>query len=260
MGATPGCWIYTHYSLMCQFPSENAPNSCNPLQIFRLEVFISPKSSPPVDRLDSDRIQVANVRTFGLSAWMFFSPPADVPSQASLASTHKKLYAPSRLSPELLWLPSRPYSIPLCLCTRLPELSVSRFLTDETYEPERAIFGIRLGYRYRSSMPFGRYDPDNDIRESRNAAGNERPTSCPAMLSPRKAIRKDPLSFPPGQLLLLRRISPSGECSLGVLVGSLIYQFGERPLHTRSPSSSRSQHGPLFSGCLSGISSKLRTL
>lgn len=58
---------YHHvYYFRCHFPSENTPNSCNPLQIFDLEVLISLQSSPPVDRLDSDRIQLGNVRTLGL--------------------------------------------------------------------------------------------------------------------------------------------------------------------------------------------------
>jgi len=34
----------SHYPLMCQFPSENTPNSCNTLQIFCLEVLISPQA------------------------------------------------------------------------------------------------------------------------------------------------------------------------------------------------------------------------
>lgn len=41
------------------------------------------------------------------------------------------------------------------------------------------------------------YDLYNGIRQSRNAAGNERPTFCPGLPPPRMAIRKDPLSFPP---------------------------------------------------------------
>lgn len=70
MGGTPYCWIHTItyiVSFMCYFPPENTPNSCHPLQIFRLEVFISHwQSSPSVDLFDSDRIQLDNVRTLGL--------------------------------------------------------------------------------------------------------------------------------------------------------------------------------------------------
>ena len=61
--------LVTYYHVFyfrCHFPSENTPNSCNPLQIFGLEDFISLQSSPPVDRLDLDRIQLGNVRTLGL--------------------------------------------------------------------------------------------------------------------------------------------------------------------------------------------------
>jgi hypothetical protein len=68
MGGTPEWWvrIIIYYPLMCKFPSENASNSCNPLQISCLEVFISlPRSSPLADQLESDRIPLDNVRTFG---------------------------------------------------------------------------------------------------------------------------------------------------------------------------------------------------
>ncbi|KAF9654403.1 hypothetical protein BDM02DRAFT_3106777 [Thelephora ganbajun] len=66
--------------------------------------------------------------------------------------------------------------------------------------------------------------------------------SCPAVLPPRKPIRKVPpfistRAAPPGS-----DGSSSGERSLDVLDGSLIYQFGGRPLPTRSPSSSRSHY------------------
>ena len=65
MGGTPWCWA-TYYHFRCHAPSENTPNSCNTLQIFGLDVLISLQSSPPVDRLDSDRIQLSNVRTLGI--------------------------------------------------------------------------------------------------------------------------------------------------------------------------------------------------
>jgi len=69
MSGTPELWVHIiiYCSLMCQFPSENASNSCNPLQILCLEVFISPPGPGPLaDQLESDRIHLDNVRTFGL--------------------------------------------------------------------------------------------------------------------------------------------------------------------------------------------------
>ena len=43
-----------------------------------------------------------------------------------------------------------------------------------------------------------RYDLYNDIRQSRNAAGNERPTSCPATLPPGRLSGVSPFHFHPG--------------------------------------------------------------
>ena len=69
MGGTPECWVHiiVYYSLICQFPSENASNSSNRLQIVCLEVFISPRGPvlQPISLLKSDRIHLDNVRTFG---------------------------------------------------------------------------------------------------------------------------------------------------------------------------------------------------
>lgn len=71
MSGTPECWIHIIIDLLFShvlIPVGESPNSCNPLQISRLEVLISPRvksSSLAVDQLESDRIQLDNVRTFG---------------------------------------------------------------------------------------------------------------------------------------------------------------------------------------------------
>jgi len=118
-----------------QVPSENTPNSCNTLQIFCLEDLISAQAQ---SSSRSDRIQQDNVRTLGLSACTFSSPPPDTSGAISCFDIQYSMFLlPSHLNSSEL-----SYPIAFCLCTRLPELSVARFLADESYEPERAIFGI----------------------------------------------------------------------------------------------------------------------
>jgi len=88
----------TLYSLMCRFPSENPPNSCNPLQILPRGLHFPPSPVPSSIGLNQIEFSLDNVRTVGLSAWIFFSRSPDAP----LASTFKTLYSFSQVTPTRL--------------------------------------------------------------------------------------------------------------------------------------------------------------
>lgn len=67
MGGTPRCWIHIiiYNYLMCQFPSENAQTPVIPFKYPASRFSFPLEPSPQLDQLESDRIQLDNVRTFG---------------------------------------------------------------------------------------------------------------------------------------------------------------------------------------------------
>lgn len=186
------------------------------------------------------------------SVWIFsLSLSADTysvphPKRLSLKHTQNSILLLVSHSSSCDFLPGHSlYSI-LSLHPPSRAFALSRFLTDETYEPERVIFAIKLGggqkYRYRPVLTYLLLIVM--FRMISSDQGTPLEMKYPPALRQcfGKATRKDP-SFistekaPPWVITELspkRRILPVG----GLVAASLIYQFSGG-LYPPFPSSSR---------------------
>jgi hypothetical protein len=134
--------LATDYHVYC-FISCNTPNCCHPLQISSLEVFIS-RLSPVLKSICSIQIEYEPlVSSASLARLLMLGTPIE--GVCRLERTQKSLSSLSSVTRPLgVTFQALLHSI-LSLHPPFDSFCFSRFLTDETFEPERVIFEIELG-------------------------------------------------------------------------------------------------------------------
>lgn len=188
----------SYYPLMCQFPSENAPNSCNiPPRGFHFP------SSPVLESISLNRIEFSQTISgplffrLGRSSLSHLIPRGEWKGVSCFDIQNSILLLPSHLNSSDFYRGLTPFHFVFAPASQgFPSLgSWPTRPTNQNVQSSGSDWGI--GYCLSMPGPLVIYDFYNGIRQSRNAAGNERPTICPAAVPPRKAIRRDPFHFYP---------------------------------------------------------------